>query len=147
MSRRADPSNGDSASASLDDASLDDASPDAVPAGRPVPEAGELVLVVGGAGRVGTRLVTTLRSMGVATRAMTRDPSSAASAALRALGAEIVHGDVTDDDPARMDAAVAGCTRVVACFGAQRISSRATRCFSSTRRAGPTRRTSATPRR
>ena len=28
--------------------------------------------------------------------------------ALRALGAEIVHGDVTDDDPARMDAAVAG---------------------------------------
>ena len=124
MSRRADPSNGDSASASLDDASLDDAkkSPDAVPAGRPVPEAGELVLVVGGAGRVGTRLVTTLRSMGVATRVMTRDPSSAASAALRALGAEIVRGDVTDDDPARMDAAVAGCTRVVACFGAQRIS-------------------------
>ena len=121
VSTRADASgpNEDSASAFSDDASLDDASPDAVPAGRPVPEADELVLVVGGAGRVGTRLVTTLRSMGVATRVMTRDPSSAASAALRALGAEIVRGDVTDADPARMDAAVAGCTRVVACFGAQ----------------------------
>ena len=120
VSTRADASStpkGDSASASLDDAS-----PAAVPAGRPVPDADELVLVVGGAGRVGTRLVTTLRSMGVATRVVTRDPSSAASAALRALGAEIVRGDVTDDDFDEIDAAVAGCTRVVACFGAQRIS-------------------------
>jgi nucleoside-diphosphate-sugar epimerase len=49
-----------------------------------VPEAGELVLVVGGAGRVGTRLVTTLRSMGVATRVMTRDRSPRSRRARRA---------------------------------------------------------------
>jgi nucleoside-diphosphate-sugar epimerase len=95
------------------------------------------VLVVGGAGRVGTRLVTTLRQMGVATRVMTRDPSSAASARLAALGAEIMKGDVTDDDTTRLDAAVEGCTRVVACFGAQRISKPADALFFFDERNGP----------
>ena len=92
------------------------------PNGRPTPGTDERVLVVGGAGRVGTRMVTTLRSMGVETRVMTRDPSSEASAKLAQLGAEIVPGDVTDIDTTSLDAAVNGCTRVIACFGAQRIS-------------------------
>lgn len=92
------------------------------PPGRPTPGTDELVLVVGGAGRVGTRLVTTLRSMGVATRVMTRDPFSDASKRLKSLGAEIVLGDVTDVDTKNLDDAVKGCTRVVACFGAQRVS-------------------------
>ena len=60
--------------------------------------------------------------MGVRVRVMTRDVHSPVAAELAALGAEIVPGDVTDPDPAPLARAVAGCTRVVACFGAQRIS-------------------------
>ena len=88
----------------------------------PVPAADELVLVVGGAGRVGARVVRRLAAMGVRVRVMTRDVHSPVAAELAALGAEIVPGDVTDPDPAPLARAVAGCTRVVACFGAQRVS-------------------------
>ena len=100
------------------------ASPDAPPSSSdlPTPAADELVLVVGGAGRVGARVVRRLAAMGVRVRVMTRDVHSPVAAELAALGAEIVPGDVTDPDPAPLARAVAGCTRVVACFGAQRIS-------------------------
>ena len=81
------------------------ASPDAPPSSSdlPTPAADELVLVVGGAGRVGARVVRRLAAMGVRVRVMTRDVHSVA-AELAALGAEIVPGDVTDPDPARSPA-------------------------------------------
>ena len=88
---------------------------------------GELVLVVGGAGRVGSRLVSRLAASGVRVRVLTRDPTSDAARALadRHSGdsVEIARGDVTDEDPTKLVEAVRGCTRVVACFGAQRVTS------------------------
>ena len=88
---------------------------------------GELVLVVGGAGRVGSRLVSRLAASGVRVRVLTRDPTSDAARALadRHSGdsVEIARGDVTDEDPTELVEAVRGCTRVVACFGAQRVTS------------------------
>ena len=89
----------------------------------------ELVLVVGGAGRVGRRIVTRLTSSGCRCRVLTRDPSSSAASSL--LDAcppgtvELTRGDVTERGPegdAALAAAIAGCTQVVACFGAQRLS-------------------------
>ena len=89
----------------------------------------ELVLVVGGAGRVGRRIVTRLTSSGCRCRVLTRDPSSSAASSL--LDAcppgtvELARGDVTERGPegdAALAAAIAGCTQVVACFGAQRLS-------------------------
>ena len=89
----------------------------------------ELVLVVGGAGRVGRRIVTRLTSSGCRCRVLTRDPSSSAASSL--LDAcppgtvELTRGDVTELGPegdAALAAAIAGSTQVVACFGAQRLS-------------------------
>ena len=97
----------------------------------PIPglKSDEVVLVVGGAGRVGRRLVSTLVNCGVRVRVMTRDADSVAARELASKFSdatssallEIVEGDVTDDDDARIERAVAGCTRVVACHGAERI--------------------------
>ena len=86
------------------------------------------MLVVGGTGRVGRRVVTRLNALGVRVRVLTRDPDSAAAAELvaacvdTARTLEMVRGDVVADDAAGLRDAVAGCTQVVACFGAQRIS-------------------------
>lgn len=89
--------------------------------------AGELVLVVGGAGRVGSRLVSRLAASGVRVRVLTRDPTSDAARALADRhggdSVEIARGDVADEDPTELVEAVRGCTRVVACFGAQRVTS------------------------
>ena len=107
-----------------------DAAPDAAPApARLDLEGDELVLVGGGAGRVGARVVRRLASAGARCRVLTRDPSSEAAAALRDAcppgTVELARGDVTEPGPngdAALAAACVGCTHVVACFGAQRIS-------------------------
>ena len=51
------------------------------------------VLVTGGSGLVGSHVIEALRARGIAVRALSRPP---AAPAVRALGAEVVTGDVTD---------------------------------------------------
>lgn len=87
------------------------------------------MLVVGGTGRVGRRVVARLASLGVRVRVLTRDPNSPAAAELVAAcpegaAVEMVRGDVAEgdlSDDANLCEAVRGCTQVIACFGAQRI--------------------------
>jgi uncharacterized protein YbjT (DUF2867 family) len=72
-----------------------------------------MILVTGANGFVGSHLVERLRKEGLAVRALVRDPSRAQK--LKDLGAAIVHGDVSD--PASLDAAAAGCDRVIHLVG------------------------------
>jgi NADH dehydrogenase len=67
------------------------------------------VLVTGGTGFVGPKVVHALRAQGREVRALVRRPERATQ--LAAWGAELVTGDVTD--PASLRAAVDGCTHVV----------------------------------
>ena len=67
------------------------------------------VLVTGGTGFIGPKVVHALRAQGHDVRALVRRPDRATQ--LAALGAELVAGDVTD--PASLRAAVDGCTHVV----------------------------------
>jgi NADH dehydrogenase len=67
------------------------------------------VLVTGGTGFVGPKVVHALRAQGREVRALVRHPERAAQ--LAAWGTELVTGDVTD--PASLRAAVDGCTHVV----------------------------------
>ena len=67
------------------------------------------VLVTGGTGFVGPKVVHALRAQGREVRALVRDPARAAQ--LAGWGAELVTGDVTD--PASLRAAADGCTQVV----------------------------------
>ena len=67
------------------------------------------VLVTGGTGFIGPKVVQALRAHGHDVRALVRRPDRATQ--LAALDAELVTGDVTD--PASLRAAVDGCTRVV----------------------------------
>jgi NADH dehydrogenase len=67
------------------------------------------VLVTGGTGFVGSRIVHALRAHGNEVRALARQPERAGQ--LVSLGVELVRGDVTD--PASLRAALDGCTRVV----------------------------------
>ncbi len=67
------------------------------------------VLVTGGTGFVGPKVVHALRAQGREVRALVR--SVERGAGLARLGAELAAGDVTD--PASLRAAVAGCTHVV----------------------------------
>jgi NADH dehydrogenase len=67
------------------------------------------VLVTGGTGFVGPKVVHALRAHGHEVRALVRRPERATQ--LAAWGAELVTGDVTD--PASLRAAVDGCTHVV----------------------------------
>lgn len=67
------------------------------------------VLVTGGTGFVGPKIVQALRAKGYEVRALVRRPDRARQ--LAAWGAELVQGDVTD--PASVHAAVDGCTHVV----------------------------------
>ncbi len=68
-----------------------------------------MILVAGGTGVLGTRLVTLLASGGIPVRVMTRDPGRAAH--LRGANAEIVQGDVRDRADVRH--AMSGATVVV----------------------------------
>jgi NADH dehydrogenase len=67
------------------------------------------ILVTGGTGFVGPKVVHALRAQGREVRALVRRPERATQ--LAAWGAELVAGDVTD--PASLRAAVDGCTHVV----------------------------------
>jgi NADH dehydrogenase len=67
------------------------------------------VLVTGGTGFVGSRIVHALRAHGNEVRALAREPERAGH--LATLGAELVRGDITD--PASLRAALDGCTQVV----------------------------------
>jgi NADH dehydrogenase len=67
------------------------------------------ILVTGGTGFVGTRIVHALRAEGRDVRALVRRPDHGAH--LASLGVELATGDVTD--PASLAAAADGCTHVV----------------------------------
>jgi NADH dehydrogenase len=67
------------------------------------------ILVVGGTGFVGPKIVHALRARDLDVRALARRPES--QERLTSWGATVVRGDVTD--PASLEAAVAGCTHVV----------------------------------
>jgi uncharacterized protein YbjT (DUF2867 family) len=67
------------------------------------------VLVTGGTGFVGPKVVQALRAQGRDVRALVRRPERGKH--LAAMGAELVTGDVTD--PVSLRAAVDGCTHVV----------------------------------
>jgi NADH dehydrogenase len=67
------------------------------------------VLVTGGTGFVGPKVVHALRAQGREVRALVRRPERATQ--LAAWGTELVRGDVTD--PPSLRAAVDGCTHVV----------------------------------
>jgi uncharacterized protein YbjT (DUF2867 family) len=72
-------------------------------------EAGQsarVILVSGATGTQGGAVARELASRGYAVRGLTRDPDSDASAALGALGIEMVRGDF--DDAASLDAALQG---------------------------------------
>jgi uncharacterized protein YbjT (DUF2867 family) len=67
------------------------------------------ILVTGGTGFVGPKIVHALRARNLEVRALARKPET--QERLTSWGATVVRGDVTD--PASLEAAVAGCTHVV----------------------------------
>jgi uncharacterized protein YbjT (DUF2867 family) len=67
------------------------------------------ILVTGGTGFIGPKVVHTLRAQGRDVRALVRRPDRATY--LGGLGAQLVTGDVTD--PVSLRAAIRGCTHVV----------------------------------
>ncbi len=68
-----------------------------------------MILVTGGTGFVGPKIVHELRAQGRDVRCLVRDPQKAGP--LEAWGCELVEGDVTDR--ASLEAAAAGCDAVV----------------------------------
>jgi uncharacterized protein YbjT (DUF2867 family) len=67
------------------------------------------ILVTGGTGFIGPKVVHALRAKGHDVRALVRQPARATR--LASWGAEVVAGDVTD--PASLTAAAEGCTHIV----------------------------------
>jgi uncharacterized protein YbjT (DUF2867 family) len=72
----------------------------------------ETILVAGATGQQGGAVTRHLRAGGFAVRALTRDPDAAKAQPLRALGVELVRGDLTDR--AALDAALDGADGVFA---------------------------------
>jgi len=70
-----------------------------------------VILVTGGTGFVGPRVVHALRERDQQVRALVRTPSGRTATTLAAWGAELVQGDVTDRESLRR--AVEGCEAVV----------------------------------
>ncbi|HEY6835025.1 MAG TPA: NAD(P)H-binding protein [Gaiellaceae bacterium] len=70
-----------------------------------------MILVTGGTGFVGPKVVQALRDRDLPLRCLVREPSSEAARALTAAGAELVQGDVTDAPS--LTRAVEGCDVVV----------------------------------
>jgi uncharacterized protein YbjT (DUF2867 family) len=70
-----------------------------------------VILVTGGTGFVGPKVVHALRERDLPVRGLVRKPSSAAAQSLSAWGCELVEGDVTD--VASLRRAVEGCDVVV----------------------------------
>lgn len=76
------------------------------PTSRDMAAAGKTVLVFGATGQQGGAVAAALRTHGWPVRALVRDPSSDKAAKLRALGVEVVAGDLAD--PASIGAAMSG---------------------------------------
>jgi NADH dehydrogenase len=70
-----------------------------------------VILVTGGTGFVGPKIVHALRERDFPVRALVRNPGGRSAATLAAWGAALAHGDVTDADSLRR--ATAGCDVVV----------------------------------
>ena len=70
-----------------------------------------MILVTGGTGFIGPRVVHALREREQPVRALVRRPSDRQAATLAAWGAELVQGDMTDRESLRR--ALAGCDAVV----------------------------------
>jgi uncharacterized protein YbjT (DUF2867 family) len=68
---------------------------------------GKLILVTGATGAQGGSVTRALLAHGFSVRALTRNPDSAAAAALRDAGAEVVRGDLGDTEA--LKAAMEGC--------------------------------------
>jgi uncharacterized protein YbjT (DUF2867 family) len=70
-----------------------------------------VILVTGGTGFIGPRIVHALRERELPVRALVRRPSDRSAATLAAWGAELVHGEM--NDPESLRRAVDGCDAVV----------------------------------
>ena len=70
-----------------------------------------MILVTGGTGFIGPRVVNALRGRDLPVRALVRSPSADAAATLAAWGAELVQGDMTEPEGLRR--ALDGCDVVV----------------------------------
>jgi len=70
-----------------------------------------VILVTGGTGFVGPRVIHALRAAGKDVRALVRSPGSQRVTTLKSWGVEVVEGDATD--PASLRRAVEGCETVV----------------------------------
>jgi NADH dehydrogenase len=70
-----------------------------------------VILVTGGTGFVGPKVVSALRERDLPVRCLVRDPASGSAQRVEALGCELAQGDMTDS--ASLRAAVAGCDTVV----------------------------------
>ena len=70
-----------------------------------------MILVTGGTGFIGPRVVKALRGRDLRVRALVRSPSAEAAATLAAWGAELVPGDMTEPEALRR--AVDGCDAVI----------------------------------
>jgi NADH dehydrogenase len=70
-----------------------------------------VILVTGGTGFIGPRVVHALRGRDLPVRALVRDPSSSSATTLAAWGAELAQGEMTDADSLRR--AVEGADAVV----------------------------------
>ena len=70
-----------------------------------------MILVTGGTGFVGPRVVRALRERDQPVRALVRNPDGRSATTLAAWGAELVHGDMTDRESLRR--AVEGSEAVV----------------------------------
>jgi uncharacterized protein YbjT (DUF2867 family) len=70
-----------------------------------------VILVTGGTGFIGPRVVHALRERDQPVRALVRDPDARPAATIAAWGAELVQGDVTDRESLRR--AIEGCQAVV----------------------------------
>jgi uncharacterized protein YbjT (DUF2867 family) len=64
----------------------------------------KIILVTGATGAQGGAVVDALQGTGITTRALVRDPASAASIALAARGVELAQGDFDDSDSLRQAA-------------------------------------------
>lgn len=70
----------------------------------------DLILVTGGTGFIGQPLIRALRAQGRAVRTLARDPRTSAAQAIRAMGAEVVPGDMLNRSS--LQQALAGVTHV-----------------------------------
>ena len=67
---------------------------------------GKVILITGGTGQQGTAAARALLRRGWKVRVLTRDASSAKAEAVRAMGADLVSGDL--DDRQSLDGAITG---------------------------------------